>query len=79
MRLRELPNRKLALPYKGGVCKLRVWWTKPRSKKAGYWKVRCGCCSAGPVIIYPDDGDGLVEINGVIGHLEQWIALMKGK
>ena len=75
----QLLNERLAIPYKNGIYGLRVWWTNYRGKRDGHWTVRCGDCSADSLTIYPNNGDDTVEINGVIGHIEQWIELMRSR
>jgi len=76
-KLTNLLNRRFAVSDKrGGFC-MRIWWTKPKGKRDGHWTVRCGCCSEGPVTIYPAGENGLAEINGVIGHTEDWIQMIR--
>ena len=44
----------------------KVTWRKPQGKKSGRWLVRCMCGCGATFEIYPDTGDGSVEIAGVL-------------
>ncbi len=61
----------------GNGCPMRVWHRQVRGRKAARIRVRCGCCSEF-VDIYIDDlvtGDpsvDMLEINGVMGTVDQW-------
>lgn len=76
-KLKNLLNRRFAVSDKRGGFRMRIRWSKPKGKRAGHWIVRCGCCSEGPVKIYPDFGDGFTEINDVMGRTKEWIQMIR--
>jgi hypothetical protein len=68
-------QRRLAVrrPEPEGACAIRVSHRAERKRSTGSisprYLLRCGCCE-GKVEIYYDDDE--LEINGVIGSLENW-------
>ena len=51
---------------------LRVTHRKQRKGKGASIRVGCGCCNENLVIFPDDEGDNLIEINGVMGSRRQW-------
>ena len=58
-----------------GTRPLRVTERKARGKRGASFRVGCGCCTEG-LVVFPlgdaDEKNGHVEINGVIGTVNQW-------
>lgn len=51
------------------VLPVKVSHRKERGKKMARYLLRCGCCDAKLEIHYYDD---IIEINGVIGSIDNW-------
>lgn len=56
-----------------GTWQLRVFHRKQFGKRAPRYLVKCGCCPQRVEIYY---GDGTLEINGVMGSVEDWGELL---
>lgn len=56
-----------------GTWQLRVFHRKQFGKRAPRYLVKCGCCQQRVEIYY---GDGTLEINGVMGSVEDWGELL---
>ena len=67
------PSKKMYQPRKDGQADLRIWHRKEQKKGKGMvmprYLIKCGCCDSEVKIFY---GEGLLEINGVNGSIENW-------
>ena len=54
-------------------CLLRVWHRKAFKKTMPRYLVKCGCCDEAVEIYY---GEGTLEINGVLGTVDDWRELL---
>ena len=66
-------NRKLARPRFDGYFDIRVFHRSREPKKDPRFLFKCGCCEERLEVYY--GGDSL-EINGVIGSVENWRELL---
>ncbi len=62
-------NRKFARARKDGYFDIRVFHRSRRGKKDPRFLFKCGCCNGKLEVYY--GGDSL-EINGVMGSVENW-------
>ena len=56
-------------PEPAGICAIRVFHRAETGRSSPRYLLKCGCCDQ-KVHIYYNDED--LEINGVIGSLENW-------
>jgi hypothetical protein len=71
-------NNKMHNPSRFGISQIRMWQTKERKlKKGGVVSpsvlLKCGCCDKKVQIFY---GGGTIEINGVIGSVDDWSEIL---
>lgn len=52
-----------------GSFQIRVYHRKQRGNRSPRYLLKCGCCDESLEICY---GGGTLEINGVMGSLENW-------
>jgi len=65
----RLGLRKMAQARPEGTWQLRVFRRKSRGKRDPRYLIKCGCCNEQLEIYY---GGGTLEINGVMGSIENW-------
>ena len=63
------PNKRLGASRPEGGFALRVYHKKAEGKKMPRVTIKCGCCDAKFEIYHADD---ILEINGVMAHVENW-------
>jgi hypothetical protein len=72
-------SRKTGQMRPEGTWQLRVFHRKSIGKKDPRYLIKCGCCDEKLEIYY---GGGTLEINGVMGSVEDWrevlVPLLKG-
>ena len=72
-------SRKMGQVRAEGIWQLRVLHRKSVGKRDPRYLIKCGCCSEKVEIYY---GSGSLEINGVMGSVENWrevlLPLLKG-
>ena len=66
-------QRKSYLKREDGNCQIRVSHRKGRGKRSPSYIFRCGCCNE-QIEVYYDEGG--LEINGVIGSINNWRELL---
>ncbi|MCX6703709.1 MAG: hypothetical protein NTV02_03420 [Candidatus Zambryskibacteria bacterium] len=66
-------QKKMGTARKNGYWDVRVSHKESKGKKSPSYTFKCGCCSK-KVEIYYDEED--LEINGVIGSIENWRELL---
>ncbi len=66
-------NRKLARTRSDGYFDIRVFHRSQRAKKDPRFLFKCGCCGEKLEVYY--GGDSL-EINGVMGSVQNWRELL---
>ncbi len=66
-------NRKFARTRPSGYFDIRVFHRRRKAKKDPRFLFKCGCCEGQLVVYY--GGDSL-EINGVMGSVENWRELL---
>ena len=62
-------RNKMAQKRPEGSWQLRVYHRKGTRQRSPRYLVKCGCCNKRVEIYY---GDGDLEINGVMGSVEDW-------
>jgi hypothetical protein len=67
----EKPNHRMAQIRPDGMAALRVWSIPATKRKSPRLRIKCGCCDQQVVIYHDAEGEHL-EINGVIGSVENW-------
>jgi hypothetical protein len=65
------PKRLTFQKRADGYNELRVWSLPASKRKSPRLRIKCGCCDEQVVIYHDRDGKDL-EINGVIGSVENW-------
>lgn len=66
-------NKKMAIPAESGGFRLRIYTRKGSEKKMARILVKCGCCDAQLDIRHDFQ---TLEINGVIGSLDEWRSIL---
>lgn len=62
-------NKRLYRSRPEGGCAVRVYHRKGSARRGPRYILKCGCCDQKLEIYY---GDGTLEINGVMGSVENW-------
>lgn len=66
-------NKKVSQIRDDGYNEIRVYHKKGHNKKSPRYRFKCGCCDKSVEIFYDKDD---LEINGVIGSIENWRELL---
>ena len=67
-------NQKLAQPRSEGYFAIRVFHTGKKGKRDPRFVFKCGCCDQKLEVYYGEDS---LEINGVMGSVENWRELLR--
>lgn len=69
---------KNKLPVGGSCAKLRIYHKDETKKKDPYFVIKCGCCDNQVKLYYgkninlQEDHNSYLEINGVLGSIDDW-------
>ena len=66
-------SNKVAQIRHDGAFQMRVYHRKQKSKRSPRYLLKCGCCDESVEIDY---GNGTLEINGVLGSLDDWRSIL---